>query len=487
MKSLKKLNKLMPKLEVLGINARNLKYLRPYNKIKAIRLADDKLATKKLLIRHGIPTPRFYGAIRDLRDFDQFDWNKIPRNFVIKPVHGHGGGGIVLLKSKLKKREFVKVPLMKKEWEDSSGKIWKIEDLKWHILNILEGQFSLANLPDQAMLERRLTRHPVFRKYCKRGLPDIRVIVFNQVPVMAMLRLPTLQSEGKANLALGAVGVGIDIATGLTTHAMIRLPKRQIIEKHPDTGKELRGLEIPFWDKILNMAQEAQEVSQLGFLGVDIGLDKKYGPEVLELNARPGLDIQVANLESLASRLERVSGLKIETKEKGLRVAFELFGGEIEKRVEEISGKEVIGIVEEVTVLNKKGTRKKDLLALIDTGARFTSLDLDLAKKLGFKEAIQVCLVSGLKIGQVLTLKEAEEISLKTLKKLKAHPDILNVIKVKSAHGVSLRILIPLTFYLSGKKIITKATLVSRADLRYPMIVGRRDLKGFLVDPTKNK
>ena len=476
----------MPRFEILGMNARNLEFIRPYNKIKAIRLADDKLATKRLLLKHGIPTPRLYGVIKDIRDFEKFDWDKIPRNFVIKPAQGHGGGGIIILRSKLKKKDFVKLPLLEKEWEDSSGRIWKIKDLKWQVLNIIEGQFSLANIPDRVMIERRLTRHPIFKKYCKRGVPDIRVIVFNKVPVMAMLRLPTLLSGGRANLALGGVGVGIDISTGVTTYAMTRMPRRRIIERHPDTQTELGGLEIPFWDKILTIAQEAQEVSKLGFLGVDIGIDRKYGPEVLEFNARPGLDIQVANLDGLASRLDRIRGLKIKTKEKGLRVAKELFGGDIERKVEEISGREVVGAVEPVLVLNKKGTRKREIKARVDTGAKFTAIDLDLAKKLGYKEAINY--YQSFKIKEWLTRKEINDLLKKRIGvKLKKHPDILGVAKVYPAHGASFRILIPLVFFIEGHKIFSKATVISRKGLKYPMIIGRRDLKDFLVDPRKKR
>jgi len=43
------------------------------------------------------------------------------------------------------------------------------------------------------------------------GLPDIRVIAYNMVPVMAMMRIPTKESGGKANIHGGACAVGIDI------------------------------------------------------------------------------------------------------------------------------------------------------------------------------------------------------------------------------------------------------------------------------------
>jgi len=44
----------------------------------------------------------------------------------------------------------------------------------------------------------------------------------------------------------------------------------------------------------------------LGYQGVDLVLDKNKGPLILELNARPGLNIQVANRAGLLTRLQLV-------------------------------------------------------------------------------------------------------------------------------------------------------------------------------------
>jgi D-alanine-D-alanine ligase-like ATP-grasp enzyme len=45
-------------------------------------------------------------------------------------------------------------------------------------------------------------------------------------------------------------------------------------------------------------------MTKLGYLGVDIVLDRDKGPLLLELNARPGLSIQIANGAGLVPRLE---------------------------------------------------------------------------------------------------------------------------------------------------------------------------------------
>ena len=475
----------MSRHDILGMNERNLSFVRAYNKKKATRLADEKLLTKELLIQIRIPTPKLYGVIKTIKDFENFDWKKLPANFVIKPNRGFGGEGIVLLRRSKKKEEFLKLPLKKREWITSSGNIWDFEKLKSHILDILDGSFSLQGLPDTAFIERKLTTHPIFLDYTKKGIPDIRVIVFNNVPVMSMMRLPTEKSQGRANIAQGAIAVGIDIGSGVTTTAMTKLPTRKIIDSHPDTNQKLSDFKIPNWDKILEMSVEAQVVSGIGYLGVDIAIDRRNGPEILELNARPGLDIQVANLEGLAGRLKRVKGLKVKSVTHGIRIAKDLFGGDVERRVEEVSNREVIGTIEDISLYNKSRNSKIEIKAKVDTGAGMTSVDRDLAIKLGFGDAIKH--YESFNIKEILTKEEVDELSRKkTWKKLKEHKDIVGVTKVFSSHGATYRIMVAAVFYLAGRKILSQLSIVTRKALEYPMIVGRRDLKDFLVDPTKN-
>jgi hypothetical protein len=109
---------------------------------------------------------------------------------------------------------------------------------------------------------------------------------------MAMLRLPTMESNGRANIHQGGVGVGIDLLTGLTHHAIHR---DQEIQRHPDTGETLLDREVPSWPEILQLSRRIARAVGLGFLGVDIVLDALHGPMLLEANARPGLAIQLAN------------------------------------------------------------------------------------------------------------------------------------------------------------------------------------------------
>lgn len=419
---------------ILGLNARNQIYLR-YNTTKGRQIADSKLLTKKRLTKAGLPTPQVLKIFKTPQDVFDFDWTTLPESFVLKPVSGFGGQGILIIRQKAK---------WAGEWYLMDGRIVNIGDLRLHVLNILEGQFSLHNLPDLAFVEERIKIARSFRKYAYRGTPDIRVIVFNKVPVMAMLRLPTKESEGKANLHQGAIGVGIDLATGITTHGVY---KGKFLKYIPGTKRKMNGLKLPFWNTILTLAVKAQEaVPELGYVGVDIVYDRSHGPMILELNARPGLEIQNANLSPLRRRLERVEGLEVLNAEHGVRIAKALFAGRYADRVMAEEGIKTIGTKEEVKILTPEG-KKFPVWAKIDTGAWRTSIDKNLARELG--------------------LLKKENILWKKV--------------FRGSLGREERPIIGLTFWLAGRKIQTYAGVANRAHLRRPLIIGRRDLGGFLV------
>jgi alpha-L-glutamate ligase-like protein len=120
---------------------------------------------------------------------------------------------------------------------------------------------------------------------------------------MAMLRLPTKASGGRANLHQGGIGAGVDLDTGVTTRAVML---NHLADRHPDTGLSLVGLRVPYWPQILEMARRVSAAVDLGYLGVDIVVDRDEGPLLLEANARPGLAIQIANGQGLLGRLEAI-------------------------------------------------------------------------------------------------------------------------------------------------------------------------------------
>ena len=184
-----------------------------------------------------------------------------------------------------------------------NGQLIDDVELAHHVSNTISGQYSLGGNADCALIEYCVQFDACFEAITYQGVPDIRIIVFRGFPVMAMVRLPTRQSGGKANLHQGAVGVGVDLATGVTLGGVLG---HEAVGEHPDTGAPIAGVAIPGWDKILVLAARCHELAGLGYLGVDIVLDADLGPLILELNARPGLDIQIANRRGLKQRLDAV-------------------------------------------------------------------------------------------------------------------------------------------------------------------------------------
>jgi alpha-L-glutamate ligase-like protein len=285
------------KAGVVGINARNHNYVMPNNPRAMYKLVDDKVRTKQLAERANIAVPKLYGVISTVHDANSFEkiiYDK--QDFVVKPAHGIGGKGILVIQNR-RKDIFTK----------ASGATIDKEFLGHHIANILGGVYSLGGQVDQAIIEYRVKFDPVFNAMSYQGVPDIRILVYKGIPAMAMLRLPTQQSDGKANLHQGAIGVGVQLDSGITTLAVC---KDRRITEHPDFGTPLNNLVIPRWEELLLLAARCYEFAPLGFLGVDIVLDAELGHLVLELNARPGLSIQIANGEGLQHRFDAIDALE---------------------------------------------------------------------------------------------------------------------------------------------------------------------------------
>lgn len=275
---------------VLGLNRRNGDYISRWNPRHLYPRVDDKLQTKRLALDAGIAVPELYGVIaveHDIRRLGEIVKNR--PQFALKPAHGSAGDGIVVVAGRSAGL-----------YRTVGGALLDEETLQHHLSNAINGQFSLGGVQDVVIIEYMVHFAPVFERIAYEGVPDIRIIVFRGFPIMAMVRLPTRGSRGKANLHQGAVGAGIDIATGTTLGGVLG---SQAISQHPDTGNEIAGTPVPNWDVMLDIAARCYELTGMGYIGVDIVLDRDLGPLILELNARPGLAIQIANRQGLLRRL----------------------------------------------------------------------------------------------------------------------------------------------------------------------------------------
>ena len=278
---------------VLGMNARNYDIIAANNKRRLYPLVDDKVITKNLAREIGINTPNLIGVISTQNQVSSFlqrvgDY----KEFVIKPAHGSGGKGVLVIKS-YDQTTFI----------TASEKRLSYNEVYQHISNILSGLYSLGGQYDVALLEEMVHFSNQFSNYSFQGIPDVRVIVYQGFPAMAMMRLATRESGGRANLHQGAVGVGLDIKTG---RAIAAVQHNKPIFFHPDTNADLMQLQVPFWREHLEIAVKGYEMTKLGYLGADIVLDKFRGPMMLELNARPGLAIQIANNRGIDNVLKEI-------------------------------------------------------------------------------------------------------------------------------------------------------------------------------------
>jgi alpha-L-glutamate ligase-like protein len=284
-------------LGILGMNRRNAACILDHNPRALFPVVDDKLRMRDLCLRIGVSTPAVYGAIgqhstlRRLADFLG------PRDdFVIKPNRGSAGRGVLVI-----------VGRDGPHYVRHNGERWRPEQIRQHLSDILSGMYSLGGRPDQALVQQRVRLHPDFAPVAYKGIPDIRIVLYRHEPAMAMLRLPTKASNGRANLHQGGIGAGVDLASGLTHHAVQR---NRFILAHPDTGIPVIGMRVPFWDEVLDLSRRVAEAVGLGYIGVDVVIDAEQGPMLLEANARPGLAIQIANARGLRPRLAEIDAMK---------------------------------------------------------------------------------------------------------------------------------------------------------------------------------
>ncbi|MFH0956542.1 MAG: RimK/LysX family protein [Candidatus Aenigmatarchaeota archaeon] len=111
--------------------------------------------------------------------------------------------------------------------------------------------------------------------------------------------------------------------------------------------------------------------------------------------------------------------------------------------------KHILGIVEKVVI---KGTKEKHVLALVDTGAKLTSVDAKLADEAG--------------IGPVVRSTRIKSASKDDVTK-------------RPVHEVAIEI--------GGRKFIAEVNVADRSRMAFPVLIGRNILCGnFLVDAEKN-
>jgi alpha-L-glutamate ligase-like protein len=420
---------------ILGMNSRN-----SYTKLNpsaSKQFGFSKIKTKNLLDEHGITTAQVYQVITSRRELEEVEWLNMPTPFVVKPASGSAGKGIILIKERLQNAE---------KFRDSQGTTLTPEDLELHVENILDGEFSTWGTNHQAIVEEMIPPHPSLAKYAYKGTPDIRVVVFNSVPVMAMARIPTKDSEGKANLDKGAIGLGIDMATGITIHGIYG--KAEHITHFPGSKKKVNGILIPRWNEVLETAVQAANAAGYHFMGADLFIHPEKGPMIVELNGFPGLSIQLANAAGLKRRLERVEGLDVRDAKHGVKIAQALFAESFADKILAERGMKIISTREVIEVLDENKKRQA-------TTARVSTAR--------FRSAISQ------KFAESLGLVDIEDLLWQQQESLEGKVPVVEV-----------------TLYLDGQKIKTAMVVTKRLNTtKHKIELGRNDLQGFVVNPSE--
>lgn len=273
---------------VIGLNRRNIEFIYPHNQRKYYNLADDKVKSKMILHENNIACARTYAIIDRISQIKS-KWSELQnqQSLVIKPARGCGGEGIKILK----KGE-------DGQWQ-SSGRNITDNQIFQHITSIISGLFSMAS-NDVCLIEECIVPHSFFAEIYDEGVPDFRIITLKGKPLMAMLRMPTSKSDGKANLHQKGVGIGVNMKYGTLTQVF---DGKNYSNHHPDNTARVNGKKIPYWFTMVQLAKKTAKAFPLEYLGIDLVIDKVKGPQIMEVNVRPGLGIQLVNKCGLQSTL----------------------------------------------------------------------------------------------------------------------------------------------------------------------------------------
>ena len=346
---------------ILGQNARNLVYIKWLNDEFAKKLADSKLKTKEFLKTKWVSIVKTLFIVKNHEELADSIFEKLKPPFVIKPNNWFWWKWIIVFDSKTQDGKFV----------TNSWTFFTKEKLFYHFRNILDGFFSMSWFSDKIIIEKKIILNNEVELLWRFGLPDIRIIVFNMVPIMAMLRVPTKESDWKANLHAWACWVWIDIWTWRLTY----ITKSSKIAKSVPDIWDIRGIKIPNWEEILSLAVKVQQVTRIWYLWCDIVLDQNDWPILLEMNVRSGLEVQLANMSPLKERLEKVEWVNINSVEKWVRLWRDLFSWDIEEKIKNISWKKILWVKEYLTIQYNNKTYK--YLSKIKTSQTYNYISKD--------------------------------------------------------------------------------------------------------------
>lgn len=228
-------------------------------------LFDDKHVCRQICRSGGLPVPEqpayiqlhedAGGIIGEILDADP------SRELIVKPSRGRAGLGVTLVREVEGQRQCVQ-----------AGQTFPVEDL------ILE---------TPAVVQYRVAQHPVLQAVSP-STNTLRVVTLLAGSGEVLL-VGGISKFGRGdafldNRSRGGMGAGVDMETGrLYKHALDFRSRSHL--RHPDSGVVFEGFQLPYWDRVQQLAGKAQRLfPYYRLLGLDIAFGED-GPVILEINA----------------------------------------------------------------------------------------------------------------------------------------------------------------------------------------------------------
>ncbi len=385
---------------ILWIHKRNNNYIKKFNPQKGIRLAKNKIKTKKFLYERWIPVPKTLFECKSESDRLQFDFTQIrSTQFVLKPNKWSKWEGIVIVQDM---KRTTSAEQQYSWWDKIRGLdrkiilsgymflikgIWISEyELKKQMIGIFKGLYNQSHIHDTLLIEEKLIPWKGFELFCQYGLADIRIIMFNLVPTIAMLRVPTQESGWKANLAQWGIGLWVDIVTGKITSLYYQWESYH--QDFPTEWMFLHNKKVPYRQEILQHSSNIQYFVNSGYLGMDWVITE-HGPKLLEINARSWLEIQNITGIPLLQIMKKIEDIDVTTPSKWLQISRTLFSTE---KINELKDNQIIYLSQTGKIIyrNKEKNKISTVIVTVDLKKNNNYISPMLSQQLQNKQIVSL-------------------------------------------------------------------------------------------------
>jgi len=252
------------------------------------KLSQNKVAEKAILNLFRLPTPRFLGrlcahvgmddAAAPLRSGSDLarllDAHRL-ESAVFKPLEGHGGKGVLIVELQRTDGDYLVRPVC-------GGAPMSLQAYVQDALALSRG--------GDWLVEERLAQHPVTAALNPTSVNTVRIWVCRHNGGMRVL-LAYLRIGRRGmhvdNASSGGIVAPIELELGVLDAARDATAERCVYDRHPDTHAPIRGVRLPCWDEVVDLAVRVLGAfPALRFAGMDIAIGEK-GPVVIEMNVSP--------------------------------------------------------------------------------------------------------------------------------------------------------------------------------------------------------